>query len=415
MESTDSQGSMGPIHFDPVRYPERWLMLSLIFVATLQLTLNWFNVVDSFPGIIQAFNIGIVELGLIIGVFLGAYGVFHIPAGLLANKVGYRTTLILGLFIESTGAVLSGLAPTFPMLLGARVVAGVGTSLVAGTTLGFASAWFREAEIGVANGLIGGVGFSLGAAVILLGGVPLSDYFGWRNYLVITGVVGFAILALVAPFIKGPPNEPRLTGGRVTKADIKEVFLSKQLWFLGLSILGGYGSYLTLSQLIPQYAATTAGFSPFLSSAASSLLVLYGIPGGFFGGYLTDRLKSIKYAYSFSLVPAGISFFLLIPQAYSGFSIWTSGFLTGFFFISAFSAFVAAPGAIKRIAVHNLTLAAGLLLSLSAIGGFFVPILFGVLVAQNGYGIAWSFLGLVTLAPLSLLVLVREPLRQEGQ
>ena len=60
-------------------------------------------------------------------------------AGRLADRTGRKRVWLLGLVIATLGMLASGLAPTLPWLITARVVTGVGTALVLPSGLAIAA------------------------------------------------------------------------------------------------------------------------------------------------------------------------------------------------------------------------------------------------------------------------------------
>lgn len=385
---------------------ERWFVLPLLVLALIEATFNWFNIVGTFGYIGPLFDIGVAQFGLIVGVFLAGYGIFHLPVGVFANRYGFRRMLLLGFVVESFGSILSGLSPNYPFLIAMRILSGIGASFVVGCGFGLVNVWFKNAEINIANGFVGGVGFTVGAAIVLEYGANIAGAIGWRQYLILTGVIGLIIAAIVISLLKNPSHESRLSGGKINRKDVIEVFGNRNLWLLGLSILGSYGAYFTTSELISTYASSVLHFGPTLAATTGTVVLLIGILGAICGGLLTDKFKRVKVVFGLLTLLTGLSFFLILFDPHI--TVWIMGIIVGFALIGAFAAFTSAPGILGSVSSHNLALAAGLLLVLAAIGGFIVPTIFGVL-ASTSYTTAWVFLGLVSLAFLVFLPFVEEP------
>ena len=70
----------------------------------------------------------------------------------------------------------------------------------------------------------------------------------------------------------------------------------------------------------------------------------------------------------------------------------------GFFLIFGFAAWLAVPSRVSNIRAEHIGSATGLMLTLAAIGGFFIPIIFGHLVPHTSYGAGWVFLAVVSVA-----------------
>ena len=115
--------------------------------------------------------------------------------GRISDLVGVRRPLLAGLVLMSVGALVAALAPTFEVLLGARLVQGAGAAAV--PTLGVAvlSARYSGAIRGLAFGRLAGIAAAVSCIGPLLGGA-VEAAFGWR------AVMALPILgALVVPFL----------------------------------------------------------------------------------------------------------------------------------------------------------------------------------------------------------------------
>jgi MFS family permease len=244
----------------------RWSALAIIFVSFLQFTLNWFNIVPTFGGLTSELHLALPQLGVVIGMFIAGYGLAHIPGGMLAEAFGMRFAMLFGIAVETLGTFISAQAHSYDMLLIGRFVCGVGGSVYIGSAIGLTAAWFRNDELATANGLITGVAFTIGAALGLYVWSAVVAALGWREALLIgalLGAVTFVALALLFPV----PHDARgsaagVEGRHLDFAALKRTFGNRNLWILGFSFIGGYGSYFTAAELMPVYAAQHLQLGP---------------------------------------------------------------------------------------------------------------------------------------------------------
>jgi len=210
----------------------RWWMLAIICLAFIELTLNWFDIASAFASIDSQMHVGFTQLGLLISLFLAGYVIFHIPTGLLATRWGLKKTLVLGLFLESIAAILSGLATAYPELAVMRVVTGIGGSLIVGCGFAMTNVWFRHSMTALALGISGGAAFSVGAALGLFPWVGLISAVGWHNALYIGGLIGLVIAVIALLFLRVPPGEAGLVASRITAEGIRSTLGSRDLWMV---------------------------------------------------------------------------------------------------------------------------------------------------------------------------------------
>ena len=115
--------------------------------------------------------------------------------GRLGDMLGIRLPLCVGVATMGVGAVAAALAPSFPVLMGARVLQGIGAAAVPVLATALVSARWRGAEQASALGRIAGVAATLSAFGPLAGGA-LEAAGGWR-WSVALPVVGTLALPLL--------------------------------------------------------------------------------------------------------------------------------------------------------------------------------------------------------------------------
>ena len=222
---------------------------------------------------------GLLISGYALGVFVGA------PVLTLATrKLPRKQVLILLMAIFTLGNIACALAPSYGLLMAARIV----TSLAHGTFFGVGSV--------VATSLVPEDKKASAIAVMFTGltiatllGVPagawLGLHFGWRATfwtIAIIGVVAMLVLARLVPADKGKVEVAPLRDELATLAD-PQVLLG-----LAMTVLGFGGVFAVFTYIQPILVEIT-GFS---QEAVSPILLLFGlglIVGNMLGGKLADR------------------------------------------------------------------------------------------------------------------------------
>jgi MFS transporter, ACS family, D-galactonate transporter len=139
----------------------------------------------------------------------------------------------------------------------------------------------------------------------------------------------------------------------------------------------------------------------------AALIGLAGIPGSLLGGYYADRSGNLRVFVVGPLIVVA-ALLALIPVVPTR-ALWVLGIGIGFFLIFGFAAWLAVPARVCDIGREYIGSAAGLMLTLAAVGGFFIPIIFGHLVAHTSFDTGWVFLAVVSAAFALLGLAGRNP------
>jgi nitrate/nitrite transporter NarK len=388
----------------------RWVILVGVFLGFIALTLNWFCVPPTRGALIKEFSLSEVAFGALVSLFLLGYGIFQIPAGIVAAKYGPKVTFIIGLIIESVFGILSGLSPNYCVLVGSRFIAGVGAAFFFSPAEGEIVEWFSRAELGLALGLSASTAFALGAGITLFSWMPIVESLGWRWGFWIAGIIGLVIAAINAVIIKSPPPE-LVTPHKALKAKpkISDVFRVKDVWLLGFGLLGGYGAYMASATFLPGFLIEVRGFMAISAGLMTALLTLAGIPAAI-GGVLSDRVKNRKL---FIIIPGfiGALLFWLLGVA-TGPIQWVVVFLAGFVLMFAFSPLLACASQYPEIGPRLSSLAIGLIMTIGVVGSMCIPMAYGHLIdLYSSFYPAWCFGGIITVVFAVCWIFIRDPFK----
>jgi FHS family L-fucose permease-like MFS transporter len=85
------------------------------------------------PHLKAIFSLGFAQVMLVQSAFFLSYAIFALPAGKIVEWIGYKQTMVVGLFAMAVGALLfipSANVPSFPLFLGAEVVLAAGITVL---------------------------------------------------------------------------------------------------------------------------------------------------------------------------------------------------------------------------------------------------------------------------------------------
>ncbi|GAA4154594.1 MFS transporter [Gryllotalpicola daejeonensis] len=180
-------------------HSRRWIILVVLALAQLMVILDSTVVNIALPTAQKALSFSDNDRQWIITGYTLAFGSLLLFAGRLADLFGRKWALIIGLAGFALASAFGGLATNFAMLVSARVVQGAFGAILAPAVLAILTTTFVDGkERGRAFGIFGAIGGGGAALGLLLGGV-LTEYFSWRATMFVN--IFFAIPALIGAFV----------------------------------------------------------------------------------------------------------------------------------------------------------------------------------------------------------------------
>ncbi|MBT2480458.1 MDR family MFS transporter [Streptomyces sp. ISL-94] len=371
-------------------HPRRWWGLAVIALAQLTVVLDAASFGMAAPSVQADLHVGAGDMGLVFKAYALAFGCTLLLGGYLADLVGRRLTLIIGLAGCAAASALGGLAAASGMLVVARALEGVFAALVTPSALALVAGGFTDPkERGRAFGIYAAIAGGGSAFGLLTGGL-LLEFLPWRGSLY-AGVL-LAVIALIGAFTLLHDRQGR-TGARVDVAGL----------LLGT---GGFG--------VLTYGLTEADHSGWTDPL---ILILFVAGAGLLAAFLWSQTRTSGPFRSLSTVRGRDRIGCLLAMLLAGVGIAASFPALGFYLQSglgyapartgvAFLPFVAAlvigstqvsarllPRVAPRvpIAAGLVCAALGLLLltGLEADGAYVSHVLPGMLLTGFGIGLAF--------------------------
>ena len=165
----------------PATAPDRrrWIGLVVISIAVALIIVDSTIVNVAIPSIVKELDITSTQVQWVQESYTLVFASLLLVWGTLADRIGRRRLLLVGLAIFGLASVAAALSPTGDFLIAARVVQGVGGAMLLPTTLSLINATFRGRERGIAFAVWGSTIGGMAAVGPLLGGW-LTTYFSWR-------------------------------------------------------------------------------------------------------------------------------------------------------------------------------------------------------------------------------------------
>src|SRR5262249_5120132 len=150
------------------------------------------------------------SLQWVVNGYILTYGGFLLLGGRVADLLGRRRVLVIGLIVFAGSSLVGGLSQSESLLIAARFAQGLGAAMLSPAALSSLTTIFRSGrERHTALGAWAAVSGLGGAAGVLFGGL-LTEGPGWRWVLFVN--IPFAAVALVGSFVllRGERRSARL-------------------------------------------------------------------------------------------------------------------------------------------------------------------------------------------------------------
>ena len=432
-----------------VRGHLRWLICALLFLAA---TINYIDrqVIGILkPTLVETFGWNDERIyASIVFSFQLAYALGFLFAGRFIDRLGVRRGFAVAIVLWSLAAMAHGAAELAGNLrlpvLNLDAKSGFAVVTLGGAAAGFALArfalglgeagnfpasikavaeWFPQRERALATGIFNS-GTNVGALVTPLVVPWIASHWGWAWAFVLTGLLGFAWLALWLAAYRPPEQHPRITptelahirsdpdeptvplpwrqllGYRQTWAFAVGKFMTDPIWWLYLF-------------WVPDFLNRTYQVEVTVSKMGPPLLTIYliadigSIGGGWISSYLLQRGWTPNRARKLAMLICALCVVPVVFAA-SGVGQWTAVLIISLAAAAhqgwSANLFTLASDLFPRPAIGSVVGIGGMA---GAVGGMFIALLVGaVLQASGSYVPIFILAGSAYLAALMLIHLL---------
>jgi EmrB/QacA subfamily drug resistance transporter len=271
------------------------MILPIILISYFMILLDNSIVFTSTVKIAADLSLSASELSWVTNAYALTFGGLLMIGGRSGDIFGRRNVFLIGLVIFSIGSLLVGLSTNGLMIIAMRALQGIGSAILAPTTLALLMDSYRDqmrTRAIVYYGATGGLGASIG---LVVGGL-IASYASWRWGFLLNVPVGILMIVLTLKYI---PASKKVEG----KLD----------W------LGSILSVLGITALV--YGINGASHPVPMVMTGILLLILFVWQEKVSKHPITplklfkDRERSSAYIARFFFLGAMISYFFLTPQA----------------------------------------------------------------------------------------------------
>ncbi len=182
------------------------IVLSVAF-ASFMVRLNNYAVNVSLPAMAEYFDVGTVQISRVVMSYLLIVTSTLLVFGKLGDRIGLKKVFLFGYGVFVIGSLLSGLSFGIQMLIGSRVIQGIGGAMLLATSFAIISRFIPKDRRGWAFGITStasALGVATGAP---LGGV-ITGYLSWHWVFFINVPVGILAVFVAARNIEKELHPP---------------------------------------------------------------------------------------------------------------------------------------------------------------------------------------------------------------
>ncbi len=322
-----------------------WLLLAVLAGVQFLHILDFVIVMPLGPRLMRELGLSAREFGMAVSAYTFSAAAAGLAGAAVMDRFDRRRVLLFLLAGFGVGTLLCALAPTYPALLGARIVAGAFGGVLAAVVLAIVGDEIPSAHRGMAMGVVM-AGFSAASVLGLPLGLELAGRIGWHAPFVLIAILTAVVLVVTALGL--PPMRSHLGGPRrghplreladlARHPDHLAAFaVAVTLVLAGFTIIPYLSPYLVQRVGMPESQLGLVYLAGGLATLVSGPLV----------GRLSDRFGHVPVflvAASASLVPVlGITNLPRVP-------VWMALVVTTVFMVTTSSRFVSAMALITGV------------------------------------------------------------------
>lgn len=384
-------------HREPIPR-EIWVLV----VASFLIALGYGLIAPILPQFAQSFNVGVSAASSIVSVFALARLLWAPAGGKLIARFGERSTYVVGLLGVAASTAACAFAPTFPALLVARGIGGIGSATFTLAATGLIVRWAPPHLRGRVSALYGTAFLTGNIAGPFLGALAVG--LGYRTPFLLYAAALTAASLVAGTFLSKPapvtndanPGAETAPDARATLTFLAAARIPAYRGLLAANFAHGWTNFGVRVALLPLFAAATPTLGPAMAGLGLSAYALGNFCVLQASGRLVDRLGRKPVLIAGLMLCAAATAALALaydPVPFLGLSA-LAGMGASLIAPSQQAALADVVGAERNggPAFAGFQMVADL-------GSFLGPLAAGLIADHGGYGIAFGLSGVLLGAP----------------
>jgi predicted MFS family arabinose efflux permease len=297
---------------DAAPQPFPWIGLLTLAGAIFVSVTSEFLPTGLLPEMAGDLGVSISTAGLLVTIFAGTVVVATTPLAALTRNYSRKGLIVAVLLVIALANVLAALAPTYEILVGARILGGLGHGLFWAVVAAYSAHLVPKHQLGRAVAITAGGGtaaFVLGVPV----GTALGHALGWRTAFIIIAAVVVLLSLAVVKFLPPVNHHVPLATGEI-RIPLRKDRSFLPVMLVCLVILIVLTAQNTFYTYIAPWLTEVAGFP---GDSVALLLFLFGgagVLGLVLAGIASDRFPKRGFAVAVLAVMVSVLALALLSQ-----------------------------------------------------------------------------------------------------
>lgn len=365
------------------------------------------------PVLQQALGLSLLEAGFLLSLVQAAGMCAGVAFGALADSMGLRRSMLLGLTVLAAASALGGMSEQLAVLLALRALEGFGFLLTVLAAPALLRRLVAPERLSLVLGLWGAY-MPLATASALLSGPLWIGAFGWRSWWWLLAALSAAMvlwLARAVPAMGAAALPVVAVPALPWSARLRQTLGARGPWLAACAFAVYSGQWLAVIGFLPAIY-TQAGVSGAATGVLTALAAGVNMLGNIASGRLLHRGRQPFTLLAIGYLTMGVAALLAFAGDAGG--AWLPGWLR-YAAVLAFSAVGGlVPGTLFAVGVRlapsdqTVSTTLGWIQQWSAFGQFAgPPLVAAVAAAVGGWQLTWMVTGASSLAGLLLTAAIR--------
>jgi predicted MFS family arabinose efflux permease len=362
--------------------PGSWRVLAAYVFLVAMSHVLWISFASVTSAAARTFHTTEVAIGLLVSVGPICSALLSIPAGVLPDRIGYRTPLLWAGLATAGFALARPMAGSFPLLLILTVALLIPQPFLINAVADVVNRHFPDDEAATATGL-GTMAIFLGITIGVAATPAVVDLAGIRGTQFIYAAL--SAVALIVFWAVAPNPVPERLAAPMelsVRLALRRVLRSRTMWILSAVIFLGFGFYLGMPSwlaeiLKPRHIGESG------AGLVAGTITIAGVAGTVALGALSDRIRRRKPFVVLAGVVA-VPCLWLLGHLGAMAALVPVAVLMGFFLLAALPVSIAVISEDSSLGPQVASTGVGVMLTAGNLGGAMVVAAMGILKSIQG-------------------------------